>query len=91
MINDMFKSTGLLGTGRSGATTPVKSSPNDTRYPVPALAAGALSAGTAAITIPAGTAPGTYYLFAVADGDGAVAETSETNNARLAVIQVTGP
>jgi regulator of protease activity HflC (stomatin/prohibitin superfamily) len=45
MINDMFKSTGLLGTGRSGATTPVKSSPNDTRYPVPALAAGAAGAG----------------------------------------------
>jgi subtilase family serine protease len=58
---------------------------------VPALAAGESSLGTAAITIPAGTAAGTWYLFAVADGDGAVAETSETNNAMLAVIQVTVP
>ncbi len=45
MINDMFKSAGLLGSGQSGGTTPVKSSPNDTRYPVPALAAGLAGAG----------------------------------------------
>ena len=45
MINDMFKSAGLLGSGQSGGTTPVKSSPNDTRYPVPALAAGIAGAG----------------------------------------------
>jgi subtilase family serine protease len=58
---------------------------------VPALAAGASNVGTVAITIPAGTAAGTYYLFAVADGEGAVAETSEANNAMYAVIQVTVP
>ena len=58
---------------------------------VPALAAGASNVGTVAITIPAGTAAGTFFLFAVADGDGAVEETSEGNNAMYAVIQVTVP
>jgi subtilase family serine protease len=58
---------------------------------VPALAAGASNAGTVALTIPAGTAAGTYYLFAVADGEGAVAETSEGNNAMYFVMQVTVP
>ena len=49
---------------------------------MPALAAGATSLRTTAITIPAGTAPATYYLIAVADGTGVVVETLETNNTR---------
>lgn len=47
---------------------------------VPALDAGGSSAGSTALTIPAGTAVGSYYLFAKADGAGAVVESSETNN-----------
>ncbi|HEY3120680.1 MAG TPA: CARDB domain-containing protein, partial [Vicinamibacteria bacterium] len=58
--------------------------------PVPALAAGATSAGSATVTIPAGTGPGTYYVIAQADGDGAVAETSESNNVATAAFQL-GP
>jgi len=55
---------------------------------VPSLAPGALNLGTTAITIPAGTAPGFYYVIAVADADGVVTEIQETNNARGLLIQV---
>jgi subtilase family serine protease len=41
------------------------------------------------ITIPAGTAPGYYFLIAVADGEAAVTETLESNNTRLVSVQVT--
>jgi subtilase family serine protease len=58
---------------------------------VPALAGGASDTATTGVTIPAGTAPGGYYLIAVADGAGAVVETFETNNTRARFIQVNGP
>jgi subtilisin family serine protease/uncharacterized membrane protein len=48
---------------------------------VPGLAAGGASAGATTLTVPPGTAPGSYYLVAKADGDGVVEETLETNNA----------
>ena len=47
---------------------------------VAALAPGATDTGSASLTIPAGTAGGAYFIVAVADGAGAVAETVETNN-----------
>jgi subtilase family serine protease len=47
---------------------------------VAALGPGATDTGTVTLSIPAGTAPGSYYLLAVADGDGGVAETNEGNN-----------
>jgi subtilisin family serine protease/uncharacterized membrane protein len=56
---------------------------------VPALAAGAMSSGSASIVVPVGTTPGTYYVFAKADGEGSVAESSETNNTKAKGIQVT--
>jgi subtilase family serine protease len=56
---------------------------------VPALAPGAASTGSAQVTIPPGTAPGTYFLLAVTDADNAVRESSETNNALARSIQVT--
>jgi len=46
--------------------------------------------GSATVTIPADTAPGSYFLLAVADGPSAVSETSETNNV-LAVSVRVGP
>jgi subtilisin family serine protease len=55
---------------------------------VPALAAAGSSAGTTQLTIPAGTTPGTYYFFVKADGDGAVVESQEGNNANWRVVQV---
>jgi subtilase family serine protease len=47
---------------------------------VPALNANASSSGTIPVTIPTGTAPGTYYIIAKADASAAVAETTESNN-----------
>jgi subtilase family serine protease len=56
--------------------------------PVPGLAAGESSAGSTVVTIPAGAAPGTYYVVARADAGGAVTETSEGNNVRARVVKV---
>jgi subtilase family serine protease len=56
--------------------------------PIPQLAPGQSNAGTTAVTIPAGTAPGLYAILAVSDSAGAVVETSETNNVRSILIQV---
>ena len=58
---------------------------------VPALAPAASSTGSTPLTIPAGTSPARYYILAKADGDGAVAETSETDNVGSRSIQVTAP
>jgi subtilisin family serine protease len=55
---------------------------------VPALAPGALNLGTTAITVPAGTAAGFYYVIAVADADGVIIEIQENNNTRGQLIQV---
>ena len=63
--------------------------PLETRS-VPALAPGASSSGATAVTIPGGTPPGTYYLFAQADAGGVVAEAGETNNTRFVLLRI-GP
>jgi subtilase family serine protease len=55
---------------------------------VPPLSGGASSAGAVTVTIPAGTAPGSYFLIARADGADAIAEYSETNNVRARAITV---
>jgi subtilase family serine protease len=55
---------------------------------VPALGAGAMSAGTTAVTIPSGTAAGTWYIIAKADAGGVVAETWETNNTLSKSIKI---
>jgi hypothetical protein len=57
---------------------------------VPALAAGAVSTGTTTLTIPAGTAPGKWYLIARADSAGAVAESDENDNTKAKTINI-GP
>ncbi len=44
------------------------------------LASGTSNAGGASLTIPAGAAPGKWYVLARADADGAVAESNEGNN-----------
>jgi subtilase family serine protease len=58
---------------------------------VPALAAGASSSGSTSVTIPAGTATGTYFLIVRTDADNVVAEGQESNNNGLRFIQVTAP
>jgi subtilase family serine protease len=57
---------------------------------VPALSAGGSQAGSATISIPAGTATGTYYLLVRADGGDAVTEARETNNVKWVQLQVGG-
>ena len=53
-----------------------------------ALGPNATNAGSTSVTIPAGTVPGVYYLIAVSDADGVVAETAETNNSRSLIIRI---
>jgi subtilase family serine protease len=55
---------------------------------VPALGPGASSSGTTAMTIPAGTTPGYYYVLALADHDEVVTETDENNNERTKQTKV---
>ena len=57
---------------------------------VPALAAGASSNGSTAVTIPGDTVPGGWYILALADGEDVVIETSETNNTYARFIKI-GP
>ncbi len=57
---------------------------------VPALATGVGSTATTTLTLPPGLAPGTYYVLAQADADGAVTETYETNNVGFLAVKV-GP
>jgi len=57
---------------------------------VPELAAGAASSGSTTVAIPEGTATGTWYLIAAADGAGVVGEASETNNTYSRTIKI-GP
>ena len=56
--------------------------------PVPSLAPGVNSPGSTSLTIPPGTAAGMYYIVAIADAAGEVAETNEANNARAVVVKV---
>jgi len=46
------------------------------------------NAGPASVTIPTGTAAGTYYIIAVSDADNAVPESLETNNTRPVTIRI---
>jgi subtilase family serine protease len=55
---------------------------------VPALAAGATSTATVSVTIPAGTAPNSYFVLACADSANSVIETNEKNNCRASATKV---
>lgn len=57
---------------------------------VPALDAGATSAGMTTLTIPADVDTGSHYVIAKADGPEAIEETSESNNTRADLIRI-GP
>jgi len=58
---------------------------------VPALGPGASSTGSVAVTIPASTADGGYYLLACADDTAAVSESNENNNCRASSTTITIP
>ncbi len=54
-----------------------------------AVPANGKDSGSITATIPFGTAPGKYFLIAVADAGGAVTEADETDNTRARRITVT--
>jgi subtilase family serine protease len=58
---------------------------------VPVLASGASSPATPLLTIPAGTATGTWYVLARADADGQLNESNEANNVKAASIHIGPP
>jgi subtilisin family serine protease len=59
--------------------------------PVGELSAGATGTGSVSLQIPPGTAPGGYYVIARGDWNGAVPETTETNNDRAGgVVRIGG-
>jgi len=58
---------------------------------VPALAAGGSSSATTTLTIPAGTATGTYFIISTADVNNGVVETLESNNAKFSLGVRIGP
>ena len=55
---------------------------------VPPLDYNRTSASSATLQIPAGLS-GAYYLLAVADGNGAIAEANETNNVKAKSLTIT--
>jgi subtilase family serine protease len=55
---------------------------------VPGLQPGQTSSGTTTLTVPASMLAGSYFLIAVADGDGLVAEAQEGNNTAARSIAV---
>ena len=57
----------------------------------PGLIAGASNTKTTKLTVPANTAPNSYYLCAEADTAGTVLETDEGNNATCSSMQLTVP
>ena len=54
------------------------------------VSGGTLALSSPSLTIPKGTKPGTYYVQALADSTGKVAEGNEANNARYDMITVGG-
>ena len=56
---------------------------------VPSLAAGATSTGAVTVTVPAGTAAGTYFLLACADDTALVPESNESNNCKASTALAT--
>ncbi len=56
---------------------------------VPTLGLGGTSTASTMLTIPAGTAPGNYYIIAECDAANVVAELTETNNTKARAITVT--
>ena len=53
------------------------------------LGVGLSQGASTSLTIPASTTPGTYYIFAKADADNAIAESIESNNTRARTISIT--
>jgi subtilase family serine protease len=84
-IGFVLSSDNVIGNGDDIAMTPQRS--------VGGLGVGLISNASTTVTVPGGTPQGTYYVGAVADVNGVIAEGNEGNNTRLATgtITVTSP
>jgi subtilase family serine protease len=60
------------------------------RHSVPGLPVSGSNTASSSVFIPSETASGSYYIVAKADGDNAISEATETNNALARSIQI-GP
>lgn len=88
------------GTGTSGASTTKFYLSTNASYDtgdtylggrtVPSLAGGGSSLGRTSVPIPSTTPVGSYFIIAVADADGVISESNETNNTKSKPIKV-GP
>jgi len=95
-VTDTVRNTGLVGAGSSTTryylsldTVKDAADVQMSGYrSVPGLAPGAVSAGSATVTVPATTAPGSYWLLACADAGLSVKESDETNNCSAAATAV---
>ena len=56
---------------------------------VPPLAGGASDSATITVTLPGGLPAGSFYVYAVADSAGVVAETQENNNSAYRLLRIT--
>ena len=98
-VTDTTKNMGSVAGGRVadrvlllGQRDPRRrGSPCSAAAPWPRIPAGGSNAGGTSVQIPAETATGTYFLFAKADANEQVVETSETNNASFATAIKIGP
>jgi subtilase family serine protease len=94
-VNDTVKNSGIDPAGASttrfylslNASFDASDTPLANSRAVPALAPNATSAGSTVVAIPTGFS-GRYYILVVADGNAAVAESSETNNVRTIVVTI---
>jgi len=94
-VSDTVKN---IGGGSAGASTTKLYLSNNFTFdasdvligsrPVIALAPNGTHTGTVSVTVPTGTAPGLYYVIAVADADDVVPETADTNNTRALAIRI---
>jgi subtilase family serine protease len=80
-IGLVLSSDSVIGNGDDIAMTPQRS--------VSGLGVGLSSNASTTVTVPGGTTPGIYYIGAIADVNGVVAEGNEGNNTRLATGTIT--
>ena len=89
VLTDTTKNQGAASLGASTTRYYISTNPTldaaDTLLPlgreIPPLDAGVSHTGSITVTLPASLSSALYYVIAKADGDSAVSETSETNNA----------
>jgi hypothetical protein len=80
-IGFVLSANNIIGDGDDIALTPQRS--------VSGLGVGLSNGGSTTVTVPGDTAPDVYFIGAIADVNGAVAEGNESNNTRLAAGTIT--